>query len=547
MRRIFFSLIITLNCWNSVSAASFPFTDVVPTDSYYNWVRTLYEYWIITNNGDNLFRPNDPISRDVFVGLATSVSCKKCLIPSTEDIIKYRVSPFIDLEKSNPNYYCIAYAAEKNIVQGYIVWPTGAATCQNNSSYNTPPFCSDNNTSRIEAIGMLLRQAWLWDDIRNASYSGATDISDVSTYWHGYAEKWIQAELVTLRENNKIYPDEIISRWEFANMAAKILWYNQCNLDDSYTVESEILTRDISGNTSKKNRFPEKSNDVLAPITSSSWSYEYRWTLTNPITGEVRRWSDSTYPIDGLPCGQWITEVDLIDKTTGLVVSQSTKTIIIDCWKEEEKTGLTVTIEAKPLVSFIDNPIDFTSNVTGWIWKVSYRWDFWDGSASGETNPVHTYTKPWTYTVTLTITDENGNTTQSRIVVRTTWDKDSDKDGTLDATDLCQYVVGPKDNRGCPKINTTNYTDIVQGMLWWILVNNNSNTSILSWMSPNSCLLGYQGSQWLIVWTPVCDTCPCQTRVDILASMRSCDIIFPTILSVDKTNIFVRGWFYQIP
>jgi hypothetical protein len=46
---------------------------------------------------------------------------------------------------------------------------------------------------------------------------------------------------------------------------------------------------------------------------------------------------------------------------------------------------------------------------------------------------------------------------------------------------------------------------------------------------------------------PECDTCPCKTRVDILASMRSCDIIFPSILSPDQKSIYIRGWFYQLP
>ena len=39
---------------------------------------------------------------------------------------------------------------------------------------------------------------------------------------------------------------------------------------------------------------------------------------------------------------------------------------------------------------------------------VSYLWDFGDGTTSTERNPVHTYEKPGTYRVNLTITREDG-------------------------------------------------------------------------------------------------------------------------------------------
>lgn len=115
----------------NIFAADIPFTDIQPTDSYYKAVKTLYENRIISDDGTHLFHPNEAMSRDFYVALSVAVGCKKCETPSMEDIIRYQVSPFFDLTKANPRYYCIAYAKEANITQGYIPDTTGKAYCEN--------------------------------------------------------------------------------------------------------------------------------------------------------------------------------------------------------------------------------------------------------------------------------------------------------------------------------------------------------------------------------------------------------------------------------
>jgi hypothetical protein len=57
------------------------------------------------------------MNRDFFVSLAVGIGCHKCETPSIEDILKYPISPFIDLPKTNQYYYCIAYAKDNNIAQ----------------------------------------------------------------------------------------------------------------------------------------------------------------------------------------------------------------------------------------------------------------------------------------------------------------------------------------------------------------------------------------------------------------------------------------------
>ena len=47
----------------------------------------------------------------------------------------------------------------------------------------------------------------------------------------------------------------------------------------------------------------------------------------------------------------------------------------------------------------------------------SYSWNFKDGSSSNNTNPTHTFTDPGTYTVELTVSDENGLTNKDTVTI----------------------------------------------------------------------------------------------------------------------------------
>ncbi len=71
-----------------------------------------------------------------------------------------------------------------------------------------------------------------------------------------------------------------------------------------------------------------------------------------------------------------------------------------------------------PANNCVDLPTQFSDNSYSPIGPISsWAWDFGDGNTSGQQNPLHTYTAPGTYNVTLTVADINGCTDFSTIPV----------------------------------------------------------------------------------------------------------------------------------
>lgn len=65
----------------------------------------------------------------------------------------------------------------------------------------------------------------------------------------------------------------------------------------------------------------------------------------------------------------------------------------------------TAAFTSSPQPACFNNPTNITFNSSGSVNAVSYFWDFGDGFTSTQANPVHAYTSPGTYTVTLTVSN----------------------------------------------------------------------------------------------------------------------------------------------
>lgn len=337
MRKIFGFISLFLFWVTSAFASDLPFTDVSQNDIFYSSVKKLYDGGILSKTPDNLFRPNELMNRDFYVSLTVWVGCKKCTIPDQSDFIRYQISPFTDLPKTNQYYYCIAYAADKNITSGYILDQNGQTRCEDGKSYTVQPFCPANTITRIEAAAILLRRGNLWNDtLNNTNFDRSLSIPDTSSYWYGYAKKAIELGIISQKTDGNIWQDEKITRAEFSMMAAKILDYTQCNLqsNNQNTMEWAIWIR-LDKQLIRRTTFNSTEDFTLIPLTSPG-TWDYIWKATHPITGRVITYTEKE--LDGwvFDDGNWFVELSILDPNTKEVKSQPTMTLeIVSGWNDQ--------------------------------------------------------------------------------------------------------------------------------------------------------------------------------------------------------------------
>jgi len=77
-------------------------------------------------------------------------------------------------------------------------------------------------------------------------------------------------------------------------------------------------------------------------------------------------------------------------------------------------TGPTADFSGTPTSGCVPLTVNFTDLSTGQNIN-SWSWDFGDGGTSDQQNPSHTYINAGNYTVTLTVTDDNGNDTEVKV------------------------------------------------------------------------------------------------------------------------------------
>ena len=135
-----------------------------------------------------------------------------------------------------------------------------------------------------------------------------------------------------------------------------------------------------------------------------------------------------------------------------------------------------------------DDPVEFSGSATGGYQPYSYNWDFGDTYTSDEQNPQHKYTTQGNYTVTLTVTDDTGNTSDDY-----TWAWIQDGNSPPDTPD----IDGP--NHGIEKkLYTYTFTTTdAEGLQVWYYIDwdDGSNTG---WIGPyNSGIVITKEHKWI--------------------------------------------------
>ena len=96
----------------------------------------------------------------------------------------------------------------------------------------------------------------------------------------------------------------------------------------------------------------------------------------------------------------------------GLVVIAGIISGLAACKKDDPANELPIALfTASPLVATVGETITFTDqsgDADGTI--DSWTWDFGDGNTSTDQNPTHVYSDAGTFSVTLTVTDNDGTT-----------------------------------------------------------------------------------------------------------------------------------------
>ena len=161
----------------------------------------------------------------------------------------------------------------------------------------------------------------------------------------------------------------------------------------------------------------DKEEEPIGPTANFTYTANYLTvSFINSSTagdGEINTWDwdfgDGTKSTEQNPVhtyaedGTYMVTLTVIDNNSLDDIS-SPQEIIVEAMIPAGPTADFTYTANYLIVSFADASIAGNSAINSW------NWDFGDDETSDQQNPTHTYTAPGTYTVKLTVTDENNLT-----------------------------------------------------------------------------------------------------------------------------------------
>ncbi len=217
-----------------------PFPDLDASHPQFEQILRLYDRRILTGYGDGTVRPDDQISRAEFVKVALgSTNCFDCETPTTSQRERFTpVVPFPDIRLPAWYYFCIWIAKELGMVTGY----------------GDGLFRAEQLITRAEAVAVLLRQSEI--ELQAMPEDIYFDVPEFAWY-KDYVHTGVEIGLIQ-NQTGFIFPDEEITRGEFAFMASSLLDIRECRdvdtdrdgLPDSWEQRNDLdplLTGDTLG------------------------------------------------------------------------------------------------------------------------------------------------------------------------------------------------------------------------------------------------------------------------------------------------------------
>lgn len=133
----------------------------------------------------------------------------------------------------------------------------------------------------------------------------------------------------------------------------------------------------------------------------------------------------------------------------------------VNCLTDGPTANFTWDSDADCIVTFTDTSTAGTSAITGW------NWDFGDTNSSTSQNPIHNYSGGGPYTVTLTVTDANGCTSEATDTVYCCLQCPDDAPDTVTVTGsgFQEIITSPCEG---DSVNTSLVLDRIDDCTWRI-------------------------------------------------------------------------------
>ena len=176
------------------------FKDVNSKDWFYENVKNLVEKGILNGKSDELFAPNDSVTRSMIVTMIHRLEGEE--LSNSENI-------FDDVKNDKWYTNSIIWAKDKGIVKGY----------------SENKFGVDENLTREEASLILYRYAEYkgYDIGYKESLADYKDTSEIST-WAVDSMNWINENKIIIgRTNNILAPKDSITRAEIATVLVRFM------------------------------------------------------------------------------------------------------------------------------------------------------------------------------------------------------------------------------------------------------------------------------------------------------------------------------------